>query len=263
MALISPQLQKQNIPSVNYSSKIKLSSKDVGLDFLLAKDTGRFYEVHFALQINPKGHEIDPSVPLTPRNIDMSSLHKAIMNNIRPYDQRYMVISDFDTNKVKFRFNHEKWMKKATSGLTPKTKYSKFDREFKLKVAPPPMILTTHVRKPFEDFIVRKFLDWLESSHKEAKYFKYLFPNSIRSRIRTKARNMFDWEYDTQWNTVIARLKNIYILALLYATGEITKRLTSRNLQKSQKELFATKVKKNMDKFDRKKWEKFIRRKFV
>lgn len=260
---ISPNLIQQNLSPPQYDEKLKLTKYDVKLTFLYSKDNGVDYTLTYAVQILPKGNKIDPSKPFTVANIDMISLREAILGNIPPSDLKYIILQSFDNIKAIFKFNVDKWMKDATMGIRPMIHISKFDRSFKLKKAPPRVILYEPTRNVFEQFITRKFKDWLESSKKEAKFFKYLVPENQRNKIRTKFRNMFDWSYDSQWNKIIATLKPLYIMALLYATGEVIKGLRASSITRSKKELFSTKVEKNLPKFDRKKWETFVKKKFI
>lgn len=58
---------------------------------------------------------------------------------------------------------------------------------------------------------------------------------------------MFDWEYDHRRNKVEAKLKSIWIIALLYTTSELTKKESLNKIQKqSRQKLFTTKVKSEL-----------------
>jgi len=265
MPLLSTKLTHRNFPSPEYSKRITLNKEDVSLDRLFSKTNGKDFEVHFAVLINPRGSN-NPAVPLSPSNINLTSLRTSLISNIREPDKKYMILSNFDTRKAVFTFNHKKWLDDATSRLKPKTEISRFRRDFKFNVSPPPMLLTDYVSKPIEEFILKKFIEWLESKRKEVTYFKYLIPDNFRQNIRSGIRAMFDWEYDKQWNVVSAVLRPEYILALLYATGVAMneyKRLRDKDIQDSQRRLFSDKVKKNIKQFDRKKWEKFVKKGFI
>lgn len=260
---ISSDLQKQTISPETYDSKITLNKNEVSLQFLEAKDSGGTFKLIYIVQINTRGRKLDPQKKLTPASIDMETLREGIIARIPAYDRKYLVLKIFDDRKAIFEFNHEKWLKEATRGIKPKTHFSKFDREFKFKTQPPREIGKDRLSLRFENFITRKFLDWLdESPRKQKSFFEYLIPKKEARQLRIKFRNMFDWHYDSQWNKMVAKLKSIYIVALLYATGAAVKKMSQSNINKSQKELFSTKVEKNIKSFDRKKWEDFTRRKF-
>ncbi|HUS51099.1 MAG TPA: hypothetical protein VMZ91_13100 [Candidatus Paceibacterota bacterium] len=261
---INPVFLNPNISQLRFTDKIKLTKQDISIQFLLATDIGHTYKVIYIITINSSVRQRDPSVPYSPINIDMESLRSSIMEHVRPYDREYMILQKFDHRKAEFHLNTKKWIKDATNGLTPTTHISKFDRAFKLKKEPPKMIMQDFMRAQWAHFVVRKFKKWLEDQRKEAQFFKYLIPESLRSKIRTRIRDMFKWYYDIQWNTVVAKLKPIWIIAFLYATGTILRKMRETDLNnKSKKELFAVKVKKNMPQFDDKKWKKFIQRRFI
>ena len=266
MPVLAQQFLQQNLAPPQYQEKMTVYSKDISLDRLLSKDTGPHFEVHYAVAIMQRGNQIDPSKPITPSTVNMDSLRTALLGKIREQDRKYMVLYRFDTRKCIFRFNYVKWLNDATRGMAPRTNVSRFKRDFSFKVAPPPMLLTDFVSIPIEKFILKKFMDWMESSRKEAKYFKYLIPPNFRQNLRSKFRNMFEWEYNKQWNQVTATLKPVYVLALLYATGQAVKSmkdLKKSDVKSSNERLFADKVKKNINSFDRNKWEKFIKKRFI
>ena len=260
---ISRDLQKQNLPPEQYTSKLKLNKNEVSLSFLQSKDTGGTLVLTYAVQIVPKGRKIDPKRRISPATVDMTSLREGILSSIRGYDRKYLILKKFDDKKAVFHFDHETFLKDSTRGMKPVTKYSKFNREFKFKKVPPREVLRNAIPSTFGDFITRKFIDWMEDNQsKQKKWFEFLIPKTQQSRVRTKFRNMFDWSYDQQKNTIFASLKSIYVVALIYATGVGVKKLTARDLNRSKKELFATKVEKNIKRFDAKKWQEFTRKKF-
>lgn len=261
---IDADLQKQNVPSLDYSGKIFITKNDVNLTPMISREAMGFYQMHYIVQINLKPHQADPGFSLRASQIDLVSLRTAILSNIKPYDLRYVILHSFDTRGAIFRFNHDAWLRDATSRMRVTTHFSRFDRSFKFNLKLPRMIMTDFTLATFEPFLQRRFIDWLESSRKEAQYFRALIPDNVRRNIRTKLRNMFEWSYDSQWNEVVARLKNIYILALLYATGTMVEKLrASNNISRNQRQLFAKDVEKNIPKFDRKKWEDYVKKRFM
>jgi len=261
---ISKDLQKQTVSPETYPDKIKLNKNEVSLQFLETKDNGGTFKLHYIVQIRPKGRQHDPRKKLSPADLDMESLRDAIVSNISAYDRSYLILKKFDDRKAFFEFNHKKWLKDAMKGIKPRTHFSKFDREFRFKKIPPKEIRKDKITLKFEQFLTRKFLDYLEDMpiSKRGEFFKHIVPKKEQKKIKTKIRNMFDWSYDAQWNRMVAKLKTVYIIALLYATGAAAKKLKQININKSQKELFATKVEKNIKTFDKKKWEDFTKRKF-
>lgn len=260
---ISTELTKQTLSKELYSSKIILNKNEVSLDFLESKDMGNSFKLIYIIRINTKGRKLDPGKVMSMTTLDLESLKNGIVSNFSVYDKKYLMLKAFDDKRAIFEFNYEKWLKEATNGMVGKTYFSKFDREFKFKILPPKEIKKDLLSIKFEKFITRKFLDSLEKKTKEQKeFFKYLIPPKEQKKIKTSFRNMFDWYYDSQWNKMVAKLKSIYIIALMYATGSAIKKLSQKNITKSQKELFSTKVSNNLISFDKKKWEDFTRKRF-
>lgn len=261
MSFPSPILNTQNTPVPQYDKVITITRTDISLQFLLANDIGKTYKVVFIVNINPQ-KALLPGEPLSPRNINMPSLGKAIVENISLYDRTYMVLNSFDDRKAEFYFNYEKWLSDSLIGISPITQYSQFNRIFKFSKRVPEMILIDPLRKQFERFVVRKFLDYMESKHKEFIWFKYLLPDSTKNFIYTKVRGMFDWEYNVTINRLTATLKPLYILAVMYSIGELTNKIKQQALTKTNnKYMFPINVKNNLKKFDKEKYKKYIIRK--
>lgn len=254
---ISKELQKQTIAPETYDSKIVLFKNEVNIQYVNSRDTGPEFKLYYLVNLSIKGRRLDPKTVLSPRTIDMKSLEDGIYSNLKSFDSRYLVLSKFDDRRAEFVFDHERWLKDATSGMKGKTSFSKFDREFRFKIKLPFELSKDANGYSFNKFITRKFLDWLETNQsKQRNFFDYLIPASQQRSIRNNLRGMFDWSYNQQWNYIQAKLKSVYVIALLFATGAAVDKLKTSNLR--DKELFATKVKDNIHKFDAAKWKKFV-----
>lgn len=265
MGFIHPNFLRGTIKAPFPPGKQSILKADVNMTFLLAQDLGRVYKVVYALSIITKTQRLAPQTILTPSMINMFSLRNAILANVSEYDKKYMELIKFDTMKVEFYFKHEKWFEDALRGTQPVTELSRFSRTFKLKVRVPGMIFHDFTSIPFEKFIIRKFREYMEKKRTAAKWFRHLFPTEMRQRLqRSLATRMFNFNYDIQWNTVKITLKPLYILGLIYAIGLVAKKLSKRDIESSYKRgMFAIQVKKHLKKFDRAKWEMYIRRRFI
>lgn len=259
---IVPDLINANIPKLIFAKKIELRKKDIALTHLLSKDLGKTYKVVFLINIYPPMN-IGPNLKITPRTVNMISLKKAILGNIKNYDLKYMKLINFDTQKAEFHFDLDKWLGDATSGLKSSTAISKFARTFKFKVAPPRMIMEDMLRDEWGKFILKHFKKYIEDKNKGKDYFKHLLPKEIKGKMKKRIVNMFEWQYDIQWNRVTATLKSVWILALLFAISTSVDKLTKYDMKGSKKELFADRVKKNLKNFDNLKWEKYISKKHI
>jgi hypothetical protein len=259
---IRPQYSPMMSPSYKAPQKIILNRNDVSLQFLMSKDAGSKYTVTYLLSIIPRSTEKDPSLLLTPATVNMTSLKNAIMANVNAFDKNYMTLDNYDTRRAIFSFDHEKWLKDSVSDTATTTKVTRFARDFRFRKTVPTMIMYDPMRTYFSNFIIRKLKDYMEKGNKGAKWFKHLLPDTARSRLRGRIRNMFDWEYNFQWNTVTATLKPIYIMAIIYAVGAMTKQLRKEQLQNAgNQKLFATKVYSNLKQFDYGKFDKYSKRK--
>jgi hypothetical protein len=254
---IRPEFRTPNIPQYSPPTKIEIRKQDLSLDFLLAREVGKNYKIEYIVNIIPSVRERDPSIPLNPLTVDMGSLKKAIIQNIDYYDRKYLDLVNFDTRKAVFYVN-ETFFKNAFTNINPATSFSSFRRDFRLKTRLPRVIVYDPI-KGFDDFLLKKFFEYMEKKRKENTWFKHLLPEQLRRKYRSKIRNMFEWDYDPIYNKISARLKTIYILAIIYATGSMLKKIRPNDtITYNDKKLFVDKVKSNLNKFDETKYKKYI-----
>jgi hypothetical protein len=244
-----------NEPPKEIINSIDISSSSVTLTHILSVESGGEYYSSFGVTLFSNKFDFNDRRLI--RKINKPSLKKAIFNSLDARDQKYYEIVGFTTRNVKFKFLWRKWMNDSLQGVNPKTHMSKFEKSFKLRVQLPNMLAFNFT--PYTDkFIVKKFRK-LTSERKMDKWFKGFIPKEYENKIRIKTSDMFDYNYDNQFNKVILRLKNVYILGILFAVGETVK---SNTAQPYVKVNFNKKVKNKANNFDRKKWESFINKRF-
>lgn len=245
---------KQTIDQATAIKKINLTKDDVSLQFLFSRIAGNDYKIRFLVSIHPVNKVFTSMIPnqIRASQINMVSLHDAILANINEKDKKYVTLVSFDTMKCDFKFNYDKWLSDALTNVMPKTFFSKFDQEYKLKVQPPQMILNDITRENFFDFITKKFKEYIEKKNYEKKWLGPFVPKDWQKALNIKLITMFDYEYDYMNNRFIVRLKTPYILggAMLLGAG----------IEKIKKENFAIKVERNKDNTN---WNDFIKRKFM
>lgn len=229
-------------------NKIEINKSDVSLQFSNSKDISSTYKVEFYVNLNIGKRLENPSEKLTLRNVDPVSLKKAIMSNVSKSDKDYMDLVSFDTTKATFHLKTDKWLEKCLRGVKGTKQLSTFSVLFKLKQQPPNMIKKDILRAEWNDFVKRKVKQWVtDKKGREQRLLKVIFPKDVVSSINRRLSNMFDWEYDHRRNKVEAKLKSIWIIALLYTTSELTKKESLNKIQKqSRQKLFTTKVKSEL-----------------
>jgi hypothetical protein len=257
---MSPVFRQANITQQKIPAKIKVRKEDVNLTFILARPANNVYKIEYMVSVIPSSKELNQFEPLRFSTVDLPSLKDSIINNIDPYDRKYLVLDTFDTRKAVFHVN-EKFFIDAFSNIQPSITISSFKKDFKLKVQLPKVIVYDPI-KSFDSFLMKKFIEFIEKNRKEPVWFKHLIPKELRKNLRYKFRNMFDWEYDSSYNKITATLKTIYILAIIYATGSMLKKIKKHDIMiKQNDKKFSQKVKDNLVQFDSKKFDEYVRRK--
>lgn len=236
-------------------NKIEIKKRDVSLQFANSKDIGSTYKVEFFVNLNLGSRLEDPSTKLTMRNVDSVSLKRAILDNVTKTDEEYMDLVSFDTTKAVFHLKTDKWIQDTFKGVRGTKRITTFSISFKLKQQPPNMIKKDLLRSEWDQFVLRKSKQWVtEKKGREQRLLNIIFPKAVVKNINQRLSNMFDWSYDYRWNTLDAKLKSIWIIALLYSTAELTKKDSLRTLERQSKtRLFTSEVKKELS---RKKHDK-------
>lgn len=234
-------------------NKIKINKSDVSLQFLNSKDIGSTYKVEFIVNLNLKQRLDDPSTKLTMRNVDSTSLKNAILDNVTKTDEEYMDLVDFDTTKAVFHLKTNKWIEDCLKSVSGTKNLTTFSIKFKLKKQPPNMIKKDILRSEWDNFVLRKVKQWItDKKGREKRLLNIIFPKEVVSSISQRFSNMFDWDYDYRWNSVEAKLKSVWVIALLYTTAELTKKESLQKIQRqSNQNLFTTEVKKELSKMQR------------
>jgi len=238
---------------------IEIKPSNINLSHVQSVDSGGDWIVTMGVILFSAKYDFND--PADARRIDRLSLKKALFDSLDSYSQKYFVIHRFSSRIVKFRFLWKKWLNEALSGVVPRSHISKFEKTFKLRRQVPNLIAHNHTTY-FGDFLIRKFKQ-MTSNRKFDRWFKGFLSREMSRKIKMHTENMFEYEYNFQLNQIIARLKTVYVLGILYAVGETVKYQKNSNKQPYVKIDFNKKVKGKANKFDRRKWESFIKRKFV
>lgn len=231
-------------------TKTKLSKNDITLEFILSRLTQEGYKIRFLVRIMPMALN-----GLQSKNIDMVSLHDAIIANIDSFDKKYVTLKSFDTLKCEFVFDFNKWFKDALKDVTPKTYFSKFNQEYRLKIQPPKMILFDTMRSLFFDYITKEFKNYIVKNNKDKKWFGHLLPSEFQKRVNVRLANMFEYEYDYMNNRFLINLKSVYVIGASMLTGFALKEI--------KKQSFADRVEKNPSNTSKEQWKKYITKKFI
>ena len=238
--------------------KQKISPSQVNMQFLLARPVGKTYRVVQSLMIT--NNKIFDPRPLQFRNVNKKSLYDSIISKVAPYDRPYMKLVNFTTTRATFDFDWNKWIRDAVANVKPNNRISKFEQRFKFKKQVPRMISFSNVRLNFGEFIVRKFKEYMSKNRKDRVWFDRFLPREFAGKIRTKLSTMFNYEYDWQQNEVVAKLKDVYIMGILFALGNEIAKDRSKPYVKID---FEKSVKRKARNFDRNKWESFIKKRFI
>jgi hypothetical protein len=194
--------------------KTKLSRSDITLEFVFAREVEDDFKLDYIIHLRT-------SIPAS--QIDNVSLRNAIKESMQPIDIKYMILKSFNTGRVTFFFDHELWMRDATKGIKPVTKFTNFSRTFKFKVDLPDMLLEDVTKVDLTHFLVKIFKKYLLTAKDSMKWFKRLFSKGLRNAISESLPARFRYAYDYQDNSMTMHLRPFWIMALLYGVGEALK----------------------------------------
>lgn len=244
---------KSNIIKQNNSIKVKYS--EIKLSFLYSKVEDVGFCIYYLINLSPR---INPTRdPGFYSRIDKIAFKKALEENVRPQDRKYMKVDEFDFGKVKIRFDIDNFLKDCN--ITGRTHLSSLDRVFTVNNQIPSCIrIDTMTKFAFEEYFLKEFKKKIKRDF-EAKHFTYLFPLKYLNGF-SNLMDLFNWNYDLQYNKVTARMKTIYILAFLFSVGKISSNIRKEQISSNSKRVeFSDRVHKSLKKFDVEKWKKIIR----
>jgi hypothetical protein len=260
MTPIIAQQMAQLTATINQANqKIKLEKNDIVLNFVLSRSTFDGYKILYTIRIQPM-KMVMAGIQIRASQIDMVSLHDAIIQNLDSFDAKYMTLKKFDTLTCEFHFEFDKWFADATNGIVPRTYISKFDQEFRLKIQPPKVIMFDIGRNDFFNYISTKFKKFIINKNKEKLWLGHILPKDFQKYVNIKLAECFDYTYDYQQNRFIVQLKTAYVIGVSYAVGMAVKEIAGR---KNNAMKFSERVEKNSSLFDAKKWKEFVKGKLL
>jgi len=235
---------------------IMLTQDNLVLTFIRSGENTVGYDIVYSIQIT--SNELLQDRINSYRRINRKSLKDSLQLYIPKNDRKYIDIKSFDTNKVIYKFLWKKWIADSIKNVKPTSQLSKMTKTFKLKISLPKMLIFNF--NPYlERFLEKKVKSYM-SNNQQKNWISGLIPRELEHQIKSKMTSLYDFTYDSQNNSIILKIKDIYLLGILYATG----RYVNNKRQPYVKIKFQDKIKKKKGKkFDRNKWEKFINKKFI
>jgi len=235
---------------------IILTQNNLVLTFIRSGETTVGYDIVYSIQIT--SNEITQDRANSYRRINRKSLKDSLGLYIPKNDRKYIEVKSFDTTKVVYKFLWKKWIADSIKNVKPTAQLSKMTKTFKLKISLPKMLLFNF--NPYlERFLEKKIKNYM-ANNQQKNWISGLIPRELEYQIKSKMTSLYDFTYDSQNNNVSLKIKDIYLLGMLYATG----RYANNRKQPYVKINFQENVKrKKGKKFDRMKWESFINKKFI
>jgi len=238
--------------------KLVLQKKDVVLNYINSRRFKNTYKFTFLVTILPIMMNFDnPTTRISARDLDMVSFRKAVIDNLKDLDKKYIEIHSLDTVKVEFVLS-PKWIDDATRNIKSTKLITKFSKEFRLKVQLPYMVrFYCAGLKEWKEYVVYEFLRKLDN--REIKtHFTFLGLLKL-ALSKIPFNKMFDWSYDEQWNKITGTMKPAWILSMLYAVGAISNSTFNRNEKIDiKKASFLEKAERNKDQFKDIKWSNYV-----
>lgn len=237
---------------------IKITKNNVNMSHMLSKESMGGYIMTYSLTIY--SHDHDFTQLRDKRRLDMKSVEDAVMSKFSNTERNYITIKNLKFNEVQFSFEWKKWIQDTIRGVNPKTSFTKYERRFDFKIGLPKIMIYTY-DDYLGKFIEKKFQEVVPDNRFNS-WFRTFIPREFKNQIKIKTKSLFDYSYDRQSNQMSIKIKDQYVLAFLFAIGiGIDKYRKNRNsLVKID---FEKKVKQRTQKFDRKKWESFIKKRFI
>lgn len=240
------------IPEINQTSKIE--NFDLTLTFINAKVANGKYTFLYMNNIISKDFSIG-SMGIRASQINFRELQSKIMSNVNKSDLKYIKLKEFNTSKSIFVFDIDSWLDDALKNVKGVVFLSRFDKEYRLKIQPPKMVMYYGIRPDFSKYVASYFKEYIKKKPNQRNVLFDMVPKNYENVIKTNTANMFDYEYEFQNNRMIVRLKSVYITGLIFSAFSLISK-------ENQKKSFDEMVKKNLSTFGKDKLNKIAFRKF-
>lgn len=245
----------------NNNQNINLTPSNITITPTTSKESRGRYELLFSLIIH--GNEIDLQDPTLFRKISKKNFEEAVLGNFDKNEIKYYDYTIKGYRELKLYFNHQKWFEDALRGVNPRNS-SAFIKNFHLRKQLPRLLAYTNGRDYLTSFLAKKFEQHINDKKYE-KHFRGIIPREYERHIRKRISSMMEYEYDIRKNIMIAKLKPVYILGILYAVNKLTDKVNDKSyfMKVGKDKDFTKKVKGKAKNFNQRKWKEFIKRKYI
>jgi hypothetical protein len=237
--------------------KIILNKNNVKLQYYFSAENQYGYKISFIVHINAPASDNSNYNQTRASSIDMDSLKQSILDNLDQSDLKYMMMANYSTNKTEFYFNWEKWINDAFKNIEVKKHLSIFDRAVKLGVPLPRMILSNSSRIYFSKFLQNKIKNYIIKKRLENKLLIPILPKEILNKLRSIIYNIFDYEYDIQFNMFYIKLKSTFVIGITMLLSSTIKDAKKQKINFNDPKYFDASVKNNL-KNNFKDWDKIF-----
>jgi hypothetical protein len=251
------KMNLQPMPIEPAIQKIVLTKKNVRLQYYFSGENQYGYKVSFIVHIEAPPSNNSNYNQTRASTIDMDSLKQAILDNLDPSDLTYMTIANYSTNKVEFYFNVDKWVNDAFKNIEIKKYMSIFNRAVKFRIKLPKMILSNSLMIYFSKYLQKRIKDYIVKKRLERNLLISILPKEILNKIRYAIYNIFDYEYDAQWNALYIKLKSVFIIGMTVLLSSTIKNIKKQKIDFNNPNYFEVAVKESL-KNNSKDWDKLF-----
>lgn len=239
-------------PDITTTTKIE--DFDVTLTFINAKVSNGKYTFLFINSIMSRDFST-LNMGVRASQINFKELQKKIMGKVNKTDLKYIKIKEFSTSRTVFVFDIDTWLADALKNIKGVVFLSRFDKEYRLKIQPPKMVMYYGIRPDFSKYVANYFKEYAKKKPSQRDTLFSIIPKAFEKTISVSIVNMFDYEYEFQNNRIIVRLKPIFITGLIFSIFALTKK-------EKEKKSFDDLVRKNLSTFSKGKLNTIVPTKF-
>lgn len=243
-------------PDKETIDSITVKPSYINLTFLRSNSKLNDYEIVYSIILSSA--EYDFSDTNVRRRVLKKTLTKALISKIKEDERRYISVKSNSGDRVIFVFNFKKWFADSTKPLQTKSYMSKFERRIKLKKTLPSLVYYNYDAY-LGKFISKKFKQFVPNLNIK-KSIKGMLPRAFELQNRIKYKDLFNYEYDYQANEMILKLKNEYLMMIMFAVttaAKLTDTFVKIDFTKRVSRINSSKG------FNSKKWKTFIKKKFI
>lgn len=156
-------------------------------------------------------------------NANMTILKTKLNNWIKPSDRKYIKLESCNKQTSVFSFDIDSWLEDGLKNCRPYYDNLKMTRKYKMSVQLPYMVRVYGMETVYGKYISEHFKKALSKKPELRKNVFGIIEDITTKHLKMDSLKVFEYNYDSIWNSVNVNVNPIYISGIIGATVALQK----------------------------------------